>query len=173
VISNARLAGRLIADDAWSTRALGSIAGILLSVGAAGGLQRLCQETGMAELLGERVAGWHLSDTGALLIAFLVAAIVKTLQGSSLVAAITAAGIMQPLLIPLGLDAANARALATLAIGAGAMTASHINDDFFWLVSLGNGMRPLRALGVLTAGTLLQGVVAVVVLMIVAALGGI
>jgi GntP family gluconate:H+ symporter len=80
---------------------------------------------------------------------------------------------MQPLLIPLGLDAANARALATLAIGAGAMTASHINDDFFWLVSLGNGMRPLRALGVLTVGTLLQGVVAMVVLMIVAALGGI
>jgi gluconate:H+ symporter, GntP family len=173
VIGNARLAGRLIADDAWNTRALGSIAGILLSVGAAGGLQRLCQETGMAELLGERVAGWHLSGTGALLIAFLVAAIVKTLQGSSLVAAITAAGIVQPLLIPLGLDAANARALATLAIGAGAMTVSHINDDFFWLVSLGNGMRPLRALGVLTVGTLLQGVVAVVVLMIVAVIDGI
>jgi GntP family gluconate:H+ symporter len=173
VIGNARLAGRLIADDTWSTRVLGSSAVILLTVGAAGGLQRLCQETGMAELLGEQVAGWHLSGAGALLIAFLIAATVKTLQGSSLVAAITAAGIMQPLLIPLGLDAATARALATLAVGAGAMTASHINDDFFWLASLTSGMRPLRALGVLTAGTLLQGILAVVMLMIVAALGGI
>jgi GntP family gluconate:H+ symporter len=98
---------------------------------------------------------------------------VKTLQGSSLVAAITAAGIVQPLLIPLGLDAANARALATLAVGIGAMTVSHVNDDYFWLVSLTSGFRPLRALAVLTAGTLMQGVVAVVALMIVSALGGV
>jgi gluconate:H+ symporter, GntP family len=173
VIGNARLAGRLIADDAWSTRVFASIAGILLTVGAAGGLQRLCQETGMAELLGDRVSNWHLSGAGGLLVAFLVAATVKTLQGSSLVAAITAAGIVQPLLIPLGLDAANARALATLAVGAGAMTVSHVNDDYFWLVSLASRIRPLRALAVLTAGTLMQSVVAVVVLMIVAVLGGI
>jgi GntP family gluconate:H+ symporter len=173
VIGNARLAGRLIADDAWSTRVFASIAGILLTVGAAGGLQRLCQETGMAELLGESVSNWHLSGAGGLLIAFLVAATVKTLQGSSLVAAIAAAGIVQPLLIPLGLDAANARALATLAVGIGAMTVSHVNDDYFWLVSLTSGFRPLRALAVLTAGTLMQGVVAVVALMIVSALGGV
>ena len=173
VIGNAGLGGRLIADDAWSTRVFASIAGILLTVGAAGGLQRLCQETGMAELLGERVSNWHLSGAGGLLIAFLVAATVKTLQGSSLVAAITAAGIVQPLLIPLGLDAANARALATLAVGIGAMTVSHVNDDYFWLVSLTSGFRPLRALAVLTAGTLMQGVVAVVALMIVSALGGV
>jgi gluconate:H+ symporter, GntP family len=171
VIGNARLAGRLIADDAWSTRVLGSVAGILLTVGAAGGLQRLCQETGMAELLAEHVSTWHVSGAGALIVVFLVAATVKTLQGSSLVAVITAAGIVQPLLIPLGLDAENGRALAALAVGAGAMTVSHINDDFYWLVSLASGMRPLRTLAVLTAGTLVQGVAAVVVLMIVAALG--
>jgi gluconate:H+ symporter, GntP family len=172
VIGTARLGGKLLADDAWNTRVLAGIAGLLLTVGAAGGLQRLCQETGMAELLGEHVSAWHLSGAGGLLVIFLVAATIKTLQGSSLVAAITAAGIAQPLLIPLGLDAANARALAALAIGAGAMTISHINDDFFWLVSAGSGIRPLRALAVLGIGTLMQGVAAVVVLMIVAALIG-
>ncbi len=171
VIGNARLAGKLLADTAWSARILGAIAGVLLTVGAAGGLQRLCQETGMAELLGEHVAFWHLGvshlgGAGGLLIAFLIAATVKTLQGSSLVAAITAAGLVQPLLVPLGLDAENARALATLAIGAGAMTVSHINDDYFWLVAVGSGISPLRALAALTAGTLLQGVVAVAMLMI-------
>jgi gluconate:H+ symporter, GntP family len=172
-IGTARLAGKLLADDAWSTRVLAAVAGLLLTVGAAGGLQRLCQETGMAELLGEHVsswhASWHLSGAGGLLVIFLVAATIKTLQGSSLVAAITAAGIAQPLLMPLGLDAANARALAALAIGAGAMTVSHVNDDYFWLVSVGSGIRPLRALAVLSAGTLMQGVVAVAVLMMLAA----
>jgi gluconate:H+ symporter, GntP family len=172
VIGNARIAGKRLADDAWSAGVLGRIAGPLLAVGAAGGLQRLCQETGMAELLGERISAWHLSGAGGLFVLFLVAATIKSLQGSSLVAAITAAGIAQPLLIPFGLDAANARALAALAVGAGAMTASHVNDDFFWLVSLTSGIRPLRALAVLTAGTLLQGFVAVAVLMVLGVLLG-
>jgi gluconate:H+ symporter, GntP family len=172
VIGNARIAGKGLANDAWSARVLGQVAGPLLAVGAAGGLQRLCQETGMAELLGERISAWHLSGAGGLFVLFLVAATVKTLQGSSLVAAITAAGIAQPLLIPFGLDAANARALAALAVGAGAMTASHVNDDFFWLASLTSGIRPLRALAALTVGTLLQGIVAVGVLMVLAALLG-
>jgi len=170
VIGNARLAGKRLADDAWNLRVFSNVAGALLAVGAAGGLQRLCQETGMAELLGEHVSTWHLSGAGGLLIVFLVAATIKTLQGSSLVAAITAAGIAQPLLIPLGLDAANARALAALAVGAGAMTVSHINDEYFWLVSVTSGIRPLRALATLTAGTLMQGIVAVAVLMILAVL---
>src|SRR5262249_59110191 len=98
------------------------------------GLQRLCQETGMAELLGEHVSAWHLSGASGLLMIFLVAATIKTLQGSSLVAAITAAGIAQPLLIPLGLDPANARALAALAVGAGAMSVSPHHADPFLLL---------------------------------------
>jgi gluconate:H+ symporter, GntP family len=167
VIGNARMAGKCLADNAWSARVLGNVAGPLLAIGAAGGLQRLCQETGMAELLGERISAWHLSGAGALFVLFLVAATVKTLQGSSLVAAITAAGIAQPLLIPLGLDAADARALAALAVGAGAMTVSHVNDDFFWLVSVTSGLRPLRTLLTLTAGTLLQGIAATIMLILV------
>ena len=93
---------QLLADPNWTSRALGNVAGILLTVGAAGGLQRLCQETGMAELIGERMLDWRLGGFG-LLIPFLVAAAIKTLQGSSLVAAIAAAGIVQPILLPLGL----------------------------------------------------------------------
>jgi gluconate:H+ symporter, GntP family len=172
VVGNIRRSGALLTDAAWTSRILATVAGPLLAVGAAGGLQRLCQETGMAELLGERVAGWHLAGPVALLIPFLVAATVKTLQGSSLVAAITTAGIVQPLLISLGLGGDNARALAALAIGAGAMTVSHVNDEFFWLLSVTTGARPARTLGVLSLGTLVQGVVAVAVLLVVAALIG-
>jgi gluconate:H+ symporter, GntP family len=170
VIGNLRLGERLLTDAAWTTRILGNVAGPLLTVGAAGGLQRLCQETGMAELLGERLTGWHITGFAALLMAFLIAATIKTLQGSSLVAAITAAGIVQPLLIPLGLGGDNAKALAALAVGAGAMTVSHINDEFFWLVSLTAGVRPWRAVGALSAGTLVQGVAVIAALLILAAL---
>jgi GntP family gluconate:H+ symporter len=159
---------KLLAGSAWTTRILGNAAGVLLTVGAAGGLQRLCQETGMAELLGERLTGWHFGGAGMVLVPFLTAATIKTLQGSSLVAAITTAGMVQPLLLPAGAGDETGRALAALAIGAGSMTVSHINDEYFWLVSLSAGLRPLRALLAISVGTLLQGFVAVAALVILA-----
>jgi GntP family gluconate:H+ symporter len=159
-----------LAEPDWTSRIFGNVAGVLLTVGAAGGLQRLCQETGMAELLGERLLDWRISGFLGLLIPFLIAAAIKTLQGSSLVAAIAAAGMVQPILTPLGLGGENGKALATLAIGAGAMTVAHINDDFFWLVSTSAGLRPLRGLAAFTAGTLLQGFVAMAALLLLSML---
>jgi gluconate:H+ symporter, GntP family len=156
-----------LTNAAWIERVLGNAAGILLTVCAAGGLQRLCQETGMAEMVGERLAGWHGWVIGGVLVPFLVAAAMKTLQGSSLVAAITAAGIVHPILPQLGLIDANAKALAALAVGAGAMTASHINDEYFWIVTQSAGLRPLRGLATVGLGTLLQGFIAAAALLIV------
>jgi gluconate:H+ symporter, GntP family len=161
-----RLSGKLFADPTWTARIFGNIAGVLLTVGAAGGLQRLCQETGMAELIGERLLGWHIGAPGGLLIPFLVAALIKTLQGSSLVAAITTAGMVQPILVPLGMGGETAKALAALAIGAGAMTAAHVNDEFFWLVADRAGLSSLGALAKISAGTLLQGLIAVMALIV-------
>ena len=137
---------KLLANSTWTGRILGNISGVLLIVGAAGGLQRLCQETGMAELLGERLLEWHFGAPGGLLIPFLIAALIKTLQGSSLVAAITTAGMVQPILAPLGIADESGKALAALAIGVGAMTVSHVNDEFFWLVTESAGFAPLRGL---------------------------
>jgi GntP family gluconate:H+ symporter len=125
----------------------------------------------MAELIGESVLAWHIAGPAGLLVPFLVAAAIKTLQGSSMVAAITAAGMVQPLLLPLGLGTENATALAALAVGAGAMTLCHVNDEYFWLVSVTAGFSPLRGLGTVTLGTLLQGLVAVAVLVILAVIG--
>jgi gluconate:H+ symporter, GntP family len=117
------------------------------------------------------VLAWHIGPF-AILVPFFVAAVMKTFQGSSLVAAITAAGMMQPLMTALGLDGGNARALAALAIGAGAMTISHVNDDYFWLVSDRAGFAPLRGLTAFSVGTLLQGFLAVVVLLLLSLLIG-
>jgi GntP family gluconate:H+ symporter len=158
-----RLGAKLLGDATWIDGAFAKVAGLLLTVAAAGGLQKLCQETGMAELLGERIAGLP----GGVLIPFLVAAVIKTLQGSSLVAAIAAAGMIQPSLTSLGLGTESGRALATLAIGAGAMTVSHVNDDYFWLVTWNAGFAPARGLVALSLGTLAQGLGALALLAII------
>ena len=165
-IGHARQSLKLLFDSGG--RVLGNVAGlvIVMIVGAAGGLQRLCQETGMAELLGERLLAWP----AGLLVPFLIAAVMKSLQGSSLVAAIATAGMVQPLLTPLGIGDENGRALATLAVGAGAMTVSHVNDEYFWLVAAGGGLSTLRALAAVTVGTLLQGVAAVAMLLVLSTL---
>jgi gluconate:H+ symporter, GntP family len=158
-----RRSAKLLGDATWTGGVFAGVAGVLLTVGAAGGLQKLCQETGMAELIGERIADLP----GGILIPFLVAAAIKTLQGSSLVAAIAAAGMTQPSLASLGLDTESGRALATLAIGAGAMTVSHVNDDYFWLVSWNAGLAPARGLIALSLGTLAQGLGALALLAII------
>jgi GntP family gluconate:H+ symporter len=87
-----------------------------------------------------------------------------------LAAAITAAGMAQPLLVSLGLDGANGRALAVLAVGAGAMTVCHVNDEYFWLVADRAGLAPLRTVTTLTFGTLLQGLIVAAALLLLSLL---
>jgi GntP family gluconate:H+ symporter len=175
VIGQPRRSLSLIADTTWTSRVFGNVAGLLLIVCAAGGLQRLCQETGMATLLAERALDWQVgAHVGALAIVvpFFVAAVLKTLQGSPLVAAITAAGMVQPSLVSLGLGGANGKALAALAIGAGAMTIAHVNDDYFWLVADRAGLAPWHGIKTFSFGTLLQGLVALALLLILSLLIG-
>jgi GntP family gluconate:H+ symporter len=167
-IGHLRRSFGLFADPDWTGRVFGDVTGLLLTVCAAGGLQRLCQQTGMAEVLGERLLAWHMGAFG-MLIPFLIAAVMKTLQGSSLVASITAAGMVGPVVMPLGLADPSGKALAALAVGAGAMTASHINDEYFWLVADRAGLTPLRGFAKFSAGTLLQGLIAVAALLLLAA----
>lgn len=153
----------------WMTSALTQAAPLIMVTALGGALQKLAQETGMAELVGEHVLGWHLSAPFGLLVPFAAAVVVKSLQGSSLVAAITAAGMAGPLLASLGLESDTGRTLAVLAVGAGSMTVSHINDDFFWLVGGSVGLRPLATLRRLSGGTAVQGAVSLLALLALAA----
>jgi GntP family gluconate:H+ symporter len=139
----------------WVDHSIMVAAPLMLLLGAAGGLQALCQSTHAAELAAEKLLPLKLG----LALPFLVATVLKVLQGSSLAAAITASGMVAPLLGGLGLDDPTGHALAVLAVGAGAMSGAHVNDGLFWLIADGAGLRPARALAVVTGGTVLQGLV--------------
>jgi len=143
------------ASRGWVDHSIMCAAPLMLLLGAAGGLQALCQSTHAAELVAEKLLPLPLGVA----LPFLVAAVMKMVQGSSLAAAITAAGMVAPLLGELGLDTPTGRALAVLSVGAGAMSGAHVNDGLFWLVAQGAGLRPARALAVVTGGTLAQGCV--------------
>ncbi len=146
----------------WQPSALAgrSWAPLLLAVGASGGLARVFDETGMAELLAE----YALHPRFGILTPFLAAAIVKTMQGNSLTAVLTASGMVEPMLPSLGLDSASGRALAAAAVGAGSMAICHVNDPFFWIAASMGRLSPGRALYVISLGSAVMAIGALVVL---------
>jgi GntP family gluconate:H+ symporter len=107
----------------------------------------------------------HLASLG-LLVPFLIAALLKTAQGSSTVAIITAASIVFPLLPLLGLTSEMGKVWVIMAIGTGAMTVSHANDSYFWIVSQMSNMDVKTAYKTHTLGTLIQGTVGIVVVLL-------
>ena len=98
---------------------------------------------------------------------FLVAALFKSAQGSSTVAITTTAGLIAPLLPALGLVSPAEVSLAVLAIGAGAMTVSHANDSYFWVVTRFGELSVEDGYRAHTLATLVMGVAAIVGIMII------
>ena len=93
---------------------------------------------------------------------FLLSAILKSAQGSSTVAITTTAGIVAPLLPVLGFATPVEISLVVMAIGAGAMTVSHANDSYFWVVTNFGDMQPEEGYKTQTAMTLVIGIAAIV-----------
>jgi GntP family gluconate:H+ symporter len=108
--------------------ALPPIAGILLIVAAGGGFKQTLVDAGVGDLIGELATGANLS---ALFLGWLVAVGIRVATGSATVATIAASGIVAPLTA--GLPGTEL-ALVVLAVGAGSLFFSHVNDAGFWLV---------------------------------------
>ncbi|WP_286784627.1 MULTISPECIES: GntP family permease [Pseudomonas] len=135
-----------------------SAAPILLITGAGGAFGAILKVTPLATYLGET-----LSTLGiGLFMPFVVAAALKSAQGSTTVALVTTSAMMTPLLGNLGLDSEMGRVLTVMAIGAGSMTVSHANDSFFWVVSQFSRMKVSTAYRAVTMATLVQGVTGIV-----------
>ena len=131
--------------------------------------------TGMGGALGRVIQTIPLQDYAleistfsgfGILIPFMIAALLKTAQGSSTVAIITTSSIIFPLLSVLGLDSEMGKVWAIMALGVGSMTVSHANDSYFWIVSQMSGMDVKTAYRTHTVGTLLQGTVGLIVVFI-------
>jgi GntP family gluconate:H+ symporter len=108
--------------------ALISVAGILLIVGAGGGLKQVLIDAGIGGLLAKAMLG---SGFSIVLLAWIVAALVRVATGSATVATVTASGLLAPLATGL---AAPELSLLVVAIGAGSLFLSHVNDPGFWMV---------------------------------------
>lgn len=134
--------------------------GPILFVTAAGSvLGKVISSTSLVSFITENATA--LQSIG-IFFPFLVAAILKSAQGSSTVAITTTAGIMAPLMGALGMGSTAMSALCVIAIGAGAMTVSHANDSYFWVVTNFGGMTPDQGYKTQTMATLVEGLCSMV-----------
>ncbi len=127
---------------------------ILLITAAGGTFGAVIRNTGMGDIFSELLTDSSLG----LIIPYLLAMLMKTAQGSSTVAAITASSIVAPMIPGLGLDNETGRLLALLAIGAGTMTLSHTNDSFFWVISKFSGISVKQTLRLFSTATIVVSI---------------
>ncbi|MFD9790751.1 GntP family permease [Streptomyces sp. NPDC059070] len=115
-------------------KSLAPIAGILLIVGAGGGFKQTLIDVGVGQMILDVSKDWSIP---ALLLAWLIAVAIRLATGSATVATISAAGLVAPLAADMSTGHA---ALLVLAVGAGSLFFSHVNDAGFWLVKEYFGM---------------------------------
>ncbi len=137
-----------------STKALGPAGIIILITGAGGVLKQVLVDSGIGNIMAESMANSALPP---IILAWLLAAVVRVTQGSATVAMITAAGIIAPVINEFGLNDPQ-RALVVIAIASGATLLSHVNDSGFWLVSKYLGMNEKQTL---QSWTIMESIIAV------------
>ncbi|HVI47728.1 MAG TPA: GntP family permease [Chitinophaga sp.] len=155
----------LAAKKNWERHSIGSLleesaikaAGILVIIGGGGAFGAILAKADIGSHFAQNAT---LTGLG-LFVPFLITTILKTAQGSSTVAVITAATIVQPLLPTLGLDHENGRIISVLAMGAGSMMISHTNDAYFWVIARFSGLEIRDMLRVYSTGTIVMGIVAI------------
>ncbi|MDX1667602.1 MAG: hypothetical protein R3350_10245, partial [Saprospiraceae bacterium] len=130
---------------------------ILVITGAGGAFGGVLRATPIAELVSEWVEGGQYSGSVFLIIAFLIAALLKTSQGSSTNALVITSSLLAPLVTVMGFDTPFELGLVVMAIGGGAMTVSHANDSYFWVVSQFSGIKMRDAYRSFSLLTGLQG----------------
>ena len=128
---------------------------ILVIIGAGGAFGAVLAATKLGEHFNTTTS---LSSFG-IFFPFLVTFILKTAQGSSTVAIITAASIIQPLLHALNLESEWGKLLCVLSMGTGSMMISHVNDAYFWVITKFSGMDMRTVLKVYSVATLFMGLI--------------
>jgi gluconate:H+ symporter, GntP family len=107
---------------------LAPTAAIILIIGAGGGFKQMLVTSGVGDVIGHMAVTAQINP---ILLAWLVAAVIRVATGSATVATITGAGIVVPVV---GMIPGVNRELLVLATGAGSLVLSHVNDAGFWLV---------------------------------------
>lgn len=152
----------LLSTTGWVGKSLTSAAVIIMITAAGGSFGMILRNSGIADILGESLAGANVG----IWLPFIIAAALKSAQGSSTVAIVTTASLIAPMMEALRFVSPVGKALAVMSLCSGAMVMSHVNDSFFWVVTQLSGMNVKTGCKLHGLGTLLGGLTAMLVVWI-------
>ncbi|MEX2436062.1 MAG: DUF401 family protein, partial [Balneolaceae bacterium] len=115
----------------FSDKALAPAGLIILVTGAGGVFKEILIDSGVGEALAQTILAYNVAP---IVLAYLLAVVIRITQGSATVAMITSAGMVAPIVVDFGLSSPE-KALIVIAIAAGSTIMSHVNDSGFWLVN--------------------------------------
>ena len=150
-----KLTGEMISASGWMGEAIIGAATIIIITGCGGAFGQVLQNSGIGDVIKNNLTG---AKSLSILLPIIIAASLKTAQGSGTVAIITGASLMAPIAGTLGMDSSIGRALVVVALGAGGMIASHANDSYFWVVTQMSDMSVNQGYKLQTLGTLTVGI---------------
>lgn len=157
---------QMLSSTGWVGKGLRSAAIIIMITAAGGSFGMILRDSGIADVLGSSLSQLKLG----IWLPFLIAAALKTAQGSSTVAIITTASIIAPLMDIMGFVAPLEKAILVTALCSGAMVVAHVNDSFFWVVTQMSGMSIKTGYRLHTLGTLMCGLAAMLTMVLMYAI---
>jgi gluconate:H+ symporter, GntP family len=147
---------------AWISEALKDAGIILLIIGAGGGFGFVIRMAGVDVTLKEYITSIEARGIVFMVTGFLIAAILKTAQGSTTSSMIITSSLLAPLATSAGFTTPTQLSILVVAVGGGAMTVSHANDAYFWVISQFGGFTTRDTFRSHTLITLVQGVTALI-----------
>lgn len=153
-------------SKAWIGKGVFQAGPILVLTGCGGALGAVLKASPIADMISAWANDQTLSGIGFLFIGFLISSLFKTAQGSSTSAIVIVSALMAPLTMEAGFSDPIQLSLLVLAIGAGAMTVSHANDSYFWVVSQFSGFDLGSAYRGITIMSFFQGVTALLMVLL-------
>lgn len=142
-----------LVTETWVSTALSKSAEILLITGAAGSFGKVLQSTNIGNILAGGISGIGLP---AILVPFIIAALVLIAQGSATVALLTTSALIAPMISTMGISPE----MAVIAIAAGSFTGVQSNGSYFWCVSKMAGFDIKKSYVAVTLTTLIMGAAA-------------
>jgi len=158
-----KLEMQILSTTGWVGQALFSSAIIIMITGVGGSFGMVLRNSPIASVISTFLSEANLG----IWLPFIASSAIKTAQGSSTVAMITTASLMNPLMSPLGFESPIAKALAVLSIGAGSMVVSHANDSIFWVITQMTRMDVKTGYRLHTLSTFIIGLTSEVVIWVI------
>ena len=150
----------------WIQNSLKISGPILILTSLGGAFGEVLKNSDLSNIINESALNLSLSPIHILFFAFIICALLKTSQGSSTSSLIIGSSILFPILQSMNISDPWMIALIVASLGSGAMTVSHANDSYFWIVTQSTSLNISEGYKKFTLMTLFQGIISFITIIV-------